>query len=73
MFEGFSPNGLENRIQRKELHIPTPVKIDFDDFCDVSYVLQLLDKYNLKNSLFGPVAYHARYVIAYAHPAGPRF
>ena len=31
IFEGFKPNGLQIRIQRKELRIVTPVKIDFDD------------------------------------------
>ncbi len=31
-FEGFKPNRLQIRIQRKELRILIPVKIDFDDF-----------------------------------------
>ena len=44
IFEGFSPNGLQIRIQRKELHILTPVKIDVDDFGDFSYFMQLLSK-----------------------------
>ena len=37
IFEGFSSNGLQIRIQRNELHILTPIKIHFDDFCDFSY------------------------------------
>ncbi len=32
IFEGFSSNGLQIRIQRNELHILTLVKIDFDYF-----------------------------------------
>ena len=32
IFEAFSSNGLHIRIQRNELHILTPVKIDFDNF-----------------------------------------
>ena len=32
MFEGFKPDGLQIRVQRKELHISRQVKIDFDDF-----------------------------------------
>ena len=31
IFEGFKPSGLQIRIQRKQRHIPTPVKLDFDD------------------------------------------
>ena len=52
IFEGFKPNGLQIRIQRKELRILTPVKIGFDVFSNCSYCLQLLSKYNLKNELF---------------------
>ena len=39
IFEGFSPNGLQIRLQRKELHILTPGKIDFDDLGILSYFL----------------------------------
>ena len=31
IFEGFSSNGLQIRIQRNELRILTPIKSDFDD------------------------------------------
>ena len=34
IFEGFKPNGLKIRIQRKELHILRPVKIRVVDFWD---------------------------------------
>ena len=44
VFEDFSPNGLQIRIQRKELHILTLVKIDFDDFGVFSHFLHPLGK-----------------------------
>ena len=49
IFEGFSSNGLQIRIQRKELHILALVKIVFDDFGDFPYLLQLLGDSILKD------------------------
>ena len=39
IFEDFRPNGLQIRIQRIILHRIAPVKIDFYDFGDLSYLL----------------------------------